>query len=545
MTDAVVVGAGPNGLVAANLLAERGWDVVVLEAEAEPGGAVRSGQMEPGIRYDMFSGFYPLCVASPVITRLELERWGVRWRHAPLAVGHPFLDGRCALLSRDLHATCESLESFGPGQGEVWMSLVSRWHQVREPLLESLLGAPLPPVRGAVRLLSAVGAAGLVSFARFAMLPLRRMCDEENLLDGATMLLAGNALHSDLTPDLPLSGFFGWLLAMLAQDVGFPVPEGGAGNLTAALVRRLEAYGGRVVCDARVTGIEVRDGRAQAAVTAGGERYAARHAVLADVSAPTLYRDLIGEDRLPANLVRNLDRFQLDNSTFKVDWLLDGAVPWRSPSLAQAGTVHLADSLSELATTGLQLAERLIPEKAFTVVGQSSVADPTRTPDARELVWAYTHVPQRVRGDAGGDLTGAWTPDECERMADRIEARLEAHAPGFRQQIRTRRIMSPRGLHQRDANLIGGAINGGTSALHQQLVFRPTPGLGRPETPISNLYLASASAHPGGGVHGACGANAARAALVRQRLARTVIAVAGAGAGAASAAVAARLRSRS
>jgi phytoene dehydrogenase-like protein len=539
VTDAVVVGAGPNGLVAANLLAERGWEVVVLEAAPEPGGAVRDAEIEPGCRYDLFSSFYPLGAASPALAALDLERWGVRWRHAPAVIGHPFLDGRSAILSRDTGVTCASLDGFGAGQGERWLSLFERWRRVREPLLTSLLGAPFPPVAGPIRLAGALGSSELLRFARFAMLPLRRMCDEENLLDGATMLLTGNAAHSDLTPDVPLSGFFGWLLAMLGQDVGFPVPEGGSGELTAALVRRLESLGGRVVCNARVVRVDVRGGRAEGVTTEAGERCPARRAVIADVVAPVLYRDLVGAEHLPAKLLCDLDRFQLDNSTVKVDWLLDGPVPWQAPGIGEAGTVHIADSLGEVATTGLQLADRLVPAKPFVIVGQSSVADPTRTPDQRQVVWAYTHVPQLARGDAGGDLTGIWDRDECERMADRVQSRIEAHAPGFGSVVRTRRILAPADLSTRDENLLGGAINGGTSALHQQLVFRPTPGLGRPQTPVKGLFLASSSAHPGGGVHGACGANAARAALAQHRALRTTSMTA---AGVAAAAV--MLRSR-
>jgi phytoene dehydrogenase-like protein len=289
------------------------------------------------------------------------------------------------------------------------------------------------------------------------------------------------------------------------------------------MVRRLESFGGRVSCNSRVARIEVSRGRARAAVTDGGERYAPRRAILADVVAPVLYRQLVGLEHLPARMERDLGRFQLDNSTFKIDWLLDRRVPWQISGIADAGTVHIADSLHELSVTGLQLAERMIPEKPFVVVGQSTVADSSRTPDGRQLVWGYTHVPQSVRGDAGGDLSGSWSAGECEEMADRVEARIEAHAPGFRSAIKTRRILSPPGLAARDSNLIGGAINGGTSALHQQLIFRPTPGLGRPQTPVRGLFLASSSAHPGGGVHGACGANAARAALSAHRAKRALI----------------------
>jgi phytoene dehydrogenase-like protein len=188
------------------------------------------------------------------------------------------------------------------------------------------------------------------------------------------------------------------------------------------------------------------------------------------------------------------------------------------------GTVHVGESLDEVATWMDQVNAHTVPDRPFLLVGQMAVADPSRAPAGAESVWAYTHVPQRTLRDAGGSIRGTWDGADLERMADRMQARLEEYAPGFANTVVARRVLGPRELERHDENLVGGAINGGTANLHQQLVFRPVPGLGRAETPVRGLYLGSASAHPGGGVHGACGSNAARAALAHARVRRTVTA---------------------
>jgi phytoene dehydrogenase-like protein len=240
---------------------------------------------------------------------------------------------------------------------------------------------------------------------------------------------------------------------------------------------------------------------------------------LADVSAPALYRDLVGEEHLPARLLRDLERFQWDFATFKVDWALTGPVPWHAPQATGAGTVHVADGVDGLTRFASQIAMGQVPDEPFALVGQMTTADPSRSPAGTESAWAYTHLPQRITSDAGADrITGRWDVREQEAMANRIEAQVERLAPGFRTLIGARRILAPTTLQAMNENLHNGAINNGTTALHQQAVFRPVPGTGRPETPVKSLYLASAAAHPGGGVHGAPGANAARAALRPHRL---------------------------
>ncbi|MER5359970.1 NAD(P)/FAD-dependent oxidoreductase [Streptomyces sp. NPDC002785] len=523
MVDAVVIGSGPNGLVAANLLVDAGWSVEVLEAQDEPGGAVRSDRgVHPDYVNDLFSSFYPLAAASPVLAGLDLAQEGLRWSHAPHVLAHPLLDGGCALLDRDWRVTAEALDRFSAGDGQAWEDLCHLWDRVGDDLVRALL-SPFPPLRAAASLTARLRVAGGLRLARSLILPARRLGEEEFSGEGGRLLLAGNALHADLAPEASGSGGFGWLMSMLGQNHGFPVPVGGAGSLTSALVRRLNSRGGAVHCRNRVTEVVVQQGRAVGVRTAQGEAIPARKAVLADVSAPSLFRELVSPEHLPSRAFDDLKRFQWDFATVKVDWALDRPVPWSNPMVSSAGTVHLAEGVDELTWFASQIAMGRIPDRPFILLGQMTTADATRSPRGTESAWAYTHVPQHVKADAGPNgLTGRWDAHEQELMADRIEEQVERYAPGFRTTIRARRVLGPPALEEADSNLRRGAINGGTAGLHQQLVFRPVPGTGRPEAPISGLYLASASAHPGGGVHGAPGANAARAAI---RTSRTFTAV--------------------
>jgi phytoene dehydrogenase-like protein len=511
--DAVVIGAGPNGLVAANVLADAGWNVVVCEEQPEPGGAVRSGPgPTEGFVYDHCSAFYPMAVASRAIAALDLERYGLRWCHAPTVLAHPLPDGRCAVLSRDLEATCAGLDALGAGDGQAWRALYGLWERLGADLLNALF-VPFPPVRSGVRLATRLGVPGLLRFARFGLLPVRRLLEEEFTGPGG-LLVAGCSLHADLMPEAAASSVYGWLLAMLGQQRGWPVPEGGSGQLSSAMVRRLKQRGGSLRCADGAREILVRNGRAVAVRTASGTEIPARRAVLVATAATQLYGGLVGWEDLPARLRDDMRRFNWDYATFKVDWALSGPVPWTAEGAAGAGTVHVAASLDEMSDYTAQIATGRVPARPFLLVGQMTTADASRSPAGTESLWAYAHVPRRVRADAGDQgLTGAWDERENELFADRIEAQLERYAPGVRRLMLARRITPPGGLQASNTNLVGGAINGGTTSVHQQLVFRPTPGLGRPETPIAGLYLASSSAHPGGAVHGACGANAARAAL--------------------------------
>lgn len=519
--DAVVIGAGPNGLVAANVLADAGWSVLVLEAQPTPGGAVRTAELTaPGFRNDVFSAFYPFAAASPVISALDLPAHGLQWTHAPHVLAHPHLVGPAAVLDRDVDVTAASLAADDRRDADAYRRMYDDWLAVSGPLRDALL-SPFPPVRAGVRLARAAGLDGMRDLARLALVPLRRFITENFHGASAGLLFAGSALHADLTPETAGSALFGWLLVGLGQEFGFPVPVGGAGGLADALVRRAARGGVELRCGERVRSVVVERGRAVGVVTASGEAVRARHAILADCDATALLATMVGPEHLPAGVVERMRLVQRSSATFKVDWALSDPIPWLDPAVAGAGTVHVAEDLDELTVTATQLALGMVPADPFLLVGQMTTTDPTRSPAGTESAWAYTHVPMDVRGDAGGEgISGRWDASDTQRFTDRMERRLERLAPGFGALVIARHVMGPPDLEARDANLVGGDISGGTAQLHQQLVFRPFPGLARPETPVRRLYLASASAHPGGAVHGACGANAARAAILHRRLHR-------------------------
>jgi phytoene dehydrogenase-like protein len=513
--DALVIGSGPNGLVAANVLADRGWQVLVLEAEDHPGGAVWSSEMlEPGFVNDHCSAFYPLGAGSPVMRALDLESYGLRWKRSPLVIAHCDTDGRSSpALSMDMTES----ESFLGVDGAAWRALYGEWEAHGDQILQALF-TPFPPLRAGARMAWSLRGKDMLRFARFAVLPVRRLGDERFESDGARKLLAGLALHADLLPESPLSGFFGWLLGALGQAVGFPVPEGGAGNLSKALVRRLQAKGGSIEYNKRVGSIEVRNGRAVGVRCVDGDVVDVRRAVLADVDAPSLYTRLLPSSTLDAGTRADIDKFQFDDATVKMDWALDGAIPWSVEHVRRAGTVHVGQDIDHLSIVASDLARGVVPAKPFMLMGQYSCLDSTRQPAGKETAWAYTHVPSRVKSDAAGRIKGDWGASDLEIFGARMEDEIEARAPGFKSLIRKRHILGPRQFEEGNSNLVHGALGGGTAQLYQQLIFRPVPGMGRPETPVKGVYLASASAHPGGGVHGACGANAARAAILHDRL---------------------------
>ncbi|MGC5249429.1 phytoene desaturase family protein [Gordonia sp. DT219] len=503
VSDAIVVGGGHNGLVAAIRLADAGWDVTVLEAATEVGGAIRSTELTPGYVTDSFSAFYPLAVASPALADLELGAHGLRWSAAPLAFGHPngSADRDAAVVYPDAADTAAHLASYDERDGRTWLELTAHWATIRVGVLDTLFG-PFPPMRGLRALLRATGTAEALRLARFFVLPANQMVRELFRSDHARLLIVGNALHSDIPLDAPGSGLMGYLLTMLAQDVGYPVPVGGSGELSGALARRLTSAGGQIVCDARVDRIEVHNGRATGVTTVDGRRFSARRAVLADVSAPALYTRLLTPADVPARVLADLANFTWDTPVVKIDYALQQTIPWTSTNLAGAGTVHLGADLANANHATADIETGRIPDHPFLLFGQMTTADATRSPKGTESAWAYSHLPRGVGDDEAAAV-----------LAQRMDEVVESHAPGFAELIVDRHVQTPRSLETADANLVDGAVNGGTAQLFQQLIFRPTPGLGGAITPVSGLFLSGASAHPGGGVHGACGNNAARAAL--------------------------------
>ena len=468
--DAVVVGSGPNGLVAAVTLAQAGWRVVVLEAADTPGGGVRSSALTgPGFVHDVCSAVHPLGIGSPALRALPLEEHGLRWIHPDAPLAHPLDDGRVALLERSVDATARGL---GADAGK-YRALLTPFVDHGAALIDSRM-SPLR-VPKAPFSMARFGLEGLRSVTSLTA----RFADDE-----ARALLAGSAAHAILPLDAAGTAGYGLFLTLLAHVVGWPVAEGGSQRIADALIALLVAHGGEVV-----TGVEV---------TSLDELPPAR-AVLLDLTPRQVLR--IAGDATPSRYARALGRYRYGPGVFKVDWALDGPIPWKASDAARAATVHVGGTIAELAASEAEVAAGRNHERPFVIVAQPSLFDPTRAPAGAHTAWSYCHVPNGS------------TVDRTEA----IEAQIERFAPGFRDRIVARHTMNTEAVERHDANYVGGDINGGVGDL-RQLFTRPLVSVHPWVTPIPHVYLCSSSTPPGGGVHGMCGWHAARAALRRERL---------------------------
>ncbi|HTZ64132.1 MAG TPA: NAD(P)/FAD-dependent oxidoreductase [Solirubrobacteraceae bacterium] len=506
--EALVIGSGPNGLTAAITLAQSGMRTLVLEAAERPGGAVASEELTlPGFVHDTFSAVHPAGAASPVFARLPLERHGLRWIHPPACYALPLADGSAVALYRDLDRTAAGLERIHVGDGERWRAFASPFLTHFDALRETMLNG-FPPVKGPVRLAAGLGPRGMLDFVRLLLMPARALAEELFEGDAARAWLYSSALHSDVLPAASGSAIAAAYLILLGHGVGWPSPEGGAGSLTQALLAHLQELGGAVRTGARVERVLAQRGRVTGLQLAGGERLAGR-VVVADVMPAALAA--LADEALPARYARALRRYRIGPATLKIDWALDGPIPWTAPEAREAGTVHVGGSVGEvLAGTTQAGAARSsdLPERPFMLVGQQSLADPTRAPAGRHTAWAYTHGPHTI------DWAG-----ERDRHVQRMEAQIERFAPGFRERILARHVLAPGDLERRNANLVGGDVGGGSYTL-DQVIFRPVPSLTPYRTPVRGLYIGSAASFPGGAVHGVPGRAAARLALAELRLAR-------------------------
>ncbi|HEY4278362.1 MAG TPA: NAD(P)/FAD-dependent oxidoreductase [Conexibacter sp.] len=514
MTHVVVIGAGHNGLVAAIHLAAHGLDVTVVEHAAEPGGATRSVEATlPGFVHDHCAGFLPMTAASPAMRELRLEREGVEWIDPPAILAHPFADGRAIVLHRDVAATVASL---GGAAGRGWEEAMERMLPLATPLVESIL-SPLPPGRPALRLAASLRA-DLGEWSRRLLASVEAL--GLDLFDGdrrATAWLSGSAQHSGLPPATTISGAFGFLLQILGHSHGWPIPRGGVGTIANALVRRAEREGAVVRCEAPVAEILIAgDGRgggrlnraARGARVTGvrlqsGEELAA-DAIVSTVSAGVLAR-VLPAGALPGTLHRRLRNWRYGTGAFKLDYALSGPVAWQAAEAREAAVVHVAGELEELTAAAQEAHRGEVPRHPALVVGQQSLLDPTRAPAGSHTLYAYAHVPARY------DESDEW-------VADRIEQQLERFAPGFHSLVLHRSARPPVETERENPSLVGGDLGGGSYELDQQLVFRPSPSLCRYRTPVRGLYLAGASTHPGGAVHGISGRAAAHALLRDRRL---------------------------
>ena len=466
--DAIVVGAGPNGLAAAITLARAGRSVLVLEAKETIGGGSRSMELTfPGFVHDVCSAIHPMGIASPFFRSLPLEQHGLQWIHPSAPLAHPFDDGTAALLERSIEATGATLGRDAEVYHKLMAPLVSHW----DILADAFLG-PLRPQ--AMRHPFVVARFGLK-----AIRPARYLAQSVFKEEPARALFAGISAHSLLPLERSPSSGFGLILGILGHVVGWPMPLGGSQKIVDALASYLCSLGGEIV-----TGVEVKS----------IDALPSARAVLFDVSPRQLLR--IAGERLPGGYQRKLQRYRYGPGVFKIDFALDGPVPWKAVECARAGTVHLGGTLAEIAAAEKTVWRGQHPENPFVLVAQQSLFDPTRAPEGKHTLWTYCHLPNGSTFD----------------MTERIESQIERFAPGFRDRVLARHVANPRDLERYDANYIGGDINGGVEDLWQ-FFTRPTLRLVPYSTPAKGIYICSSSTPPGGGVHGMCGYFAAQAAL--------------------------------
>jgi phytoene dehydrogenase-like protein len=470
--DAVVVGAGPNGLAAAITLARAGRSVVIYEAAETIGGGARTQELTlPGFRHDVCSAIHPLAAASPFFRSLPLARYGLEWIYSPAALAHPLDDG-AAVLERSLDAMEATL---GKRDAAAWRRLyaplVDHWNE----LARGILG----PLRPGFQLTHPLISLEMARFGLSALQPARGLAERTFQGEQARALFAGMGAHAMLPLERPVSAAIALVLGTLAHLIGWPFPKGGSQALVDALAASLRALGGEII-----TGVEVKALR---------ELPSAR-ATLFDVTPHQLLR--IAGHALPEGYRAQLGRYRYGPGVFKVDYALDGPISWRDAACARAATVHLGGTLAEIAASERGVSRGVVPEQPFVLLAQQSLFDPTRAPVGKHTAWAYCHVPN------GCDVD----------MTARIEAQIERFAPGFGDRVLARHTLNPAQVEGYNANYIGGDINGGVQDLGQ-LFTRPVARLDPYATPNKALYLCSSSTPPGGGVHGMCGYYAARSAL--------------------------------
>jgi len=466
--DAVVVGSGPNGLAAAIAIARSGRSVIVYEANDQIGGGARSAALTlPGFVHDVCSAFHPMGAASPFFNGLPLAQYGLRWIEPGAPLAHPFDDGSAVVLEHSVDGTAAGLGTDGDAWRDLFAPLVSHWDQLFPDALGPITRVPRHPFLLARFGLSAMRSARAIT-GRFRK-------------DQTRALFGGLAAHSFLPLEHPFSAAFGMVMGITAQSVGWPIARGGSGQVAQALAAHLASLGGVVITGRRVQ--QMAD-------------LPTARAYLFDTSPAQL--DLIAGDRLSAAYRRALHRYRRGPGVFKLDYAIDGPIPWRAAECLRAGTVHLGGSFDEIAAGEREVWRGGHAERPFVLVGQQSLFDDTRAPAGKHTVWAYCHVPNGSTYD----------------MTERIEAQLERFAPGFRDRVLKRTASMPADLERRNSNDAGGDISNGAHTL-PQLLMRPTWAIDPYATSARDIYLCSAATPPGGGVHGMCGYHAAQSALRR------------------------------
>jgi phytoene dehydrogenase-like protein len=466
MTDAVVVGAGPNGLAGAITLAEHGLEVTVLEAAEEIGGGTRTAELiVPGVRHDVCSAVHPFSVLSPLLRSPDLERHGLRWCRPEIDLTHPLDGGRVGVMVSSLDTTVAGLGADGAAWRRLFRPIVRRLDDIAEDALRPVLHVPRHPIE--------FGRFGLRA-VRPATLLARRWDEDE-----ARALFAGVAAHTIQPLEQPLTSAIAVMLIATAHHSGWPVAEGGSRAITDAMAARLNELGGSIHTGVRVTSLD---------------ELPTSRIVLLDV-APGAAVEIIG-DRMPARVRRSYTRWRHGPAAFKVDLVVEGGVPWRDESSARAGSVHCGGTLEEIAVAEREVHGGRMPARPFVLVAQQYVADPTRSKGDLHPIWAYAHAPSGFTGDA----------------TDAVIDQIERFAPGLRERIIGFRVRRPADLETDNANYVGGdLITGANDPL--QILFRPRFSFDPYATGVPGVFLCSAATPPGAGAHGLCGRNAAQSAL--------------------------------
>jgi phytoene dehydrogenase-like protein len=465
--DAVVVGSGPNGLAAAVRLAQEKLSVLVLEANDTIGGGARSGEITlPGFTHDLCSAIHPLAIGSPFFRKLELEKHGLHWIQPEIPLAHPLGEKTAAVLLRSVGETAIALSQDAGAYQRLMEPLVPHWESLSAEFLKPMLHVPAHPIQMARFGMQAIRSAAGLAEAKFKR-------------EEARALFAGLAGHSFLPLEERASAAFALVLAMAGHAVGWPLPRGGSQRISDALASLLRSLGGEIKTGVRVESLK--------------ELPLAR-AILLDVTPLQLL--LMCGDQLPESYQRRLGKFRHGPGVFKLDYALSAPIPWTAETCRRAGTVHVGGTLAEIAKSEREVNEGKTPEQPFVLVTQPSIFDSTRAPAGRHVAWAYCHVPNGSKFD----------------MTEHVERRIERFAPGFRDCVLARHSMNCAQAEEKNSNLVGGDISGGASNLWQ-LLARPVLGSTPYRTPITGVYLCSASTPPGAGVHGMCGFHAGEAAL--------------------------------
>jgi phytoene dehydrogenase-like protein len=464
--DAVIVGSGPNGLTAAITLAREGWKTLVVEARPTPGGGMRSAELTlPGFVHDVCSSVHPLAASSRILNQFPLEQFGLKWIYPPIPVGHPLDDGPAILCHPSLEQTATGLGVDNQAYLRLFRKISSGYTQ----LLEDIHG-PLPLVPRHPFLTASFGLKAVQSALSLAKRSFQG--------DRARALFAGYAAHSILPLEWPGTAAAGLLIGGSAHAIGWPIAQGGSQFIASAMVGYLESLGGQVITNWEVHHLD---------------ELPKSKVKLLDVSPKSLLR--LASGHLPPGYCRKLEKYRYGAGVFKVDYALDGPVPWKDPTLRSTVTVHLGGRLEEIAASERAAEQGLVSEKPFVLLAQASLFDPSRSPQGKHTLWVYCHVPH------GSDVD----------MTSKIEAQIERFAPGFRDLILARHTTNAVELEAYNPNYVGGDISSGQQTLYQQFA-RPVPSLSPYRTPLKGVYLCSSSTPPGGGVHGMCGYQAAKCA---------------------------------